>query len=127
MKITVLTARAANAIYDCGIYLLDGSLGGSIKTEMDDSCAFTAAASYAAGYAELKGVTAISGKNAVAFDSENGFYADEDGNPVQKLSFYPERAFNITYENNTAAVTAPEGNYTVIFAAYENEDIQYKG
>ena len=122
-----LTVRAANSIktdgftHDYGVYLLDGSFEGAIKAEMDDTCTFTSDADVA-GYAGLQGVTAMSEGEVAIFDGETGkgCYYDKDGKIAKKLSFYPNSAFNITYENNAAAVTAPEGNYTVIFAAYDN-------
>ena len=116
---STLKVRAANTIYKYGIYQADGPLEGPIKTEMDDTCTLTSDAGVA-GFANLKGVTALSEGNVAIFDGEEGYYTDADGHIAKKLSFYPNSAFNITYENNAAAVTAPEGNYTVIFAAYDN-------
>ncbi len=114
-----LTVRAANTECKYGIYQADGPFEGPIKTETDDTCTITSDAGVA-GFANLKGVTALSEGNVATFDGEQGFYTDADGHIAKKLSFYPNSAFNITYENNAAAVTAPEGNYTVIFAAYDN-------
>ncbi len=85
---SILTVRAANSANDYGIYLPDGPFGGAVKAEMDDTCTFTSDADVA-GYAELKGVTAMSGENAVTFDSELGCYADADGDPIKSLSFRP--------------------------------------
>ena len=121
LKTTVLTVRAANTECKYGIYQAEGPFEGPIKTEMDDTCTFTSDAGVA-GFANLKGVTAISEGKVATFDGAEGkgYYTDEDGHIAKKLSFYPNSAFNIAYENNAAAVTAPEGNYTVIFAAYDN-------
>ncbi len=88
---STLKVRAANTECKYGIYQADGPFEGPIKTEMDDTCTFTSDAGVA-GFANLKGVTAISDGEVVTFDGEIGCYADEDGNPIKNLSFRPSSA-----------------------------------
>ncbi len=122
-----LSQNSSLAISSCDAsigYGIVSSTGLPVNVKMDKSCTFTSeGTSCAAIGGDLTGVIPIASDGTVAsYDAASRNYIENDDTTAKKLSFYPESAFNIVYENDAAAVTAPAGKYTLIFAAYGKDD-----